>query len=318
MLLIAYLHHATGYANPLQEVYAELHYVPVLIGALAFGLRGAALVSVLICVIYVPYAVKVSTGTWFSLASHSIHILFPAFFGLLVGFLVDLERKRRLEVEKNRYLAGLGQAGAALVHDLRNPLTIIHWYTERIEEGEGDAQVAARKINEAAARIGQITDSVLDFARPITLRRKEEDLAGFVRELCEKEKTRAEEHGVSLIATGAQESIKVFIDPDFMQRAMINLITNAIDASKPGQNITISTNRARHGVVVKVTDRGKGMDRETLSNVFVPFYSKKTKGTGLGMAIAKKVIEDHGGRIEVSSQPGTGTEISITLPARWS
>ncbi len=313
ILLIVYLHYSTGYGHPSHEIYAELHYVPVLVAALVFGLRGALLVSAIIFIVYAPYVVKVSTGTWISLAAHSVHILFPALFGLLVGFLIDLERKRRLELEKGRYLAGLGQAGAALVHDLRNPLMVIQGYAERMQDGQGDPLTSAKKITDAAASIGQIVNSVLNFAAPITLERKEENVGDFINELCEKERPRAEGHGVSLVAS-TEPNADALIDRRFFERAMLNLITNAIEASHPGEKVMISTSKTRNGVIIRILDHGKGMDRTTLENLFVPFYSKKTKGTGLGMAIAKKVIVDHGGRIEVTSQLGVGTDISVILP----
>ena len=99
-----------------------------------------------------------------------------------------------------------------------------------------------------------------------------------------------------------------------LQRALTNLVTNAIEASPKGQKVLLTLQADQEKVVIGVRDQGAGMDEETLENIFVPFFSKKSQGTGLGMAIAKKVIEAHGGEINIRSQPGHGTEVRIELP----
>lgn len=314
VLIIAFLHYSTDYASPVHDIWAELHYLPVLIAALAFGLKGSALVSVLILVVYIPYLVATWTGTWLSSVEHSIHVLFPAFFGLPVGFLVDLERKQRHELEKSRYLAGLGQAGAALVHDLKNPVLTIRGFASRIERGKGDVQTSAKVIVEAAGRIEQVIESVLSFAKPIILEMREEDINVFIKEICENTKSKAEEYGVTVLAAVPGTELKAQIDRSFVERALVNLIANAIEASKAGQSVVVSASRDKGRIVIQVADKGKGMDRDTLENLFIPFYSRKPKGTGLGMAIAKKVIEEHGGQIKVTSRIGNGTDVWVELP----
>ena len=99
-----------------------------------------------------------------------------------------------------------------------------------------------------------------------------------------------------------------------MERTVVNLICNAIDASANRQNIAIYVFPQKNYLVIKVKDNGSGMEKETLENVFIPFYSKKNDGTGLGMPIAKKIIEAHQGDIFIDSEPNIGTEVTIKLP----
>ncbi|MBI4767785.1 MAG: HAMP domain-containing histidine kinase, partial [Deltaproteobacteria bacterium] len=316
LVIIAYLHYAIDHENPLHAVYSEIRYAPVVIGALAFGLKGAAFMSASIALIYFPFLMDIWKGSWLFLTERGIHIFFPALFGLLIGFLRDVEKKRAGELGKIRYLASLGQAGAALVHDLRSPIVTIRGFANRIEQGKDDPQLSAKMINEAAQRIEQVVESVLSFAKPITLDLREEDVNRFIKELCDKTKTHAEEHEVEVVADVPETEIRAPIDRSFMQRALLNLVTNAIEASRPSQDVVISLGIIKNRVIITIKDKGEGMDRETLENLFIPFYSRKTKGTGLGMIIAKKIIEEHGGRIEVASERGNGTTISVDLPIR--
>lgn len=312
--VITYLHYLTDYRGEAHMVIAQIHYVPIIIGALAFGFKGAALTSASIILLNIPSLAANWNMSWMFLTGRGINVIFPTIFGLLIGFLMDLERKQAGELEKSRYLACLGQAGAALVHDLKNPVITIRGFARRLENGKGDFQDSARIINEAAQGIERIIESVLTFTKPITLQIQEEDLYCFVTDICKAVKARAESLEVEIIADLPKDPIKVPIDRSFLQRALINLVTNAIEASKPSQAVILSTTRVRNKAVFRIIDRGEGMDRETLKNLFTPFYSKKAKGTGLGTTIAKKIIEEHGGRIEITSQRGAGTTITVSIP----
>jgi len=94
----------------------------------------------------------------------------------------------------------------------------------------------------------------------------------------------------------------------------MNLVSNSIEASSAGQNVLISAEKVKKDFVIRVIDEGVGMDKEVLENVFVPFYTKKKKGTGLGMPIVKKIVEGHSGEIAILSRAGQGTEVIIKLP----
>jgi two-component system sporulation sensor kinase B len=99
-----------------------------------------------------------------------------------------------------------------------------------------------------------------------------------------------------------------------MERALVNLINNAIDASLIGYIVSIAPTLEKESIIIRIKDYGSGMDKETVENIFIPFYTKKSAGTGLGMAIAKKIIDGHQGHIDVKSREQTGTEVIIRLP----
>jgi signal transduction histidine kinase len=229
---------------------------------------------------------------------------------------MDRYRRHQKQFEKDRYLAGLGQVAAVIVHDLRNPLISIIGFAKRIREGKGEISAAARVIEESARNMQRIVDGVLDFAKPIRFEFKKEDIRTVIDQACDACKTKAEEAGVILTTDNPAAPVHIVMDCFSMQRALINLINNAIEASGEDQEVIIRGVTGKNHMVITIKDSGVGMDPETLENIFVPFYSRKNKGTGLGMAIVKKVIEGHHGKIYIQSHPGRGTEVTIELPYR--
>jgi len=219
-------------------------------------------------------------------------------------------------LEKDRYLVGLGRVAATIVHDLRNPLISILGFAKRIREGKGDIGAAGQVIENSALNMQRIVDGVLDFAKPIRLELKKEDIHRVVKQACDSCKIIAEEKNVVLSMNLPTDPVNIEIDSFSLQRAIINLINNAIEASPKGQRVIIRTETEKNHAVVKVKDFGSGMDKETLENIFIPFYSKKDKGTGLGMAIVKKVVEGHHAKIYIESHAGRGTEVRIELPRK--
>ena len=104
------------------------------------------------------------------------------------------------------------------------------------------------------------------------------------------------------------------LDLSAMKQALLNLLLNALDASKEGDAITISTEMAGSRLRMSVQDTGSGIPKEILADIFKPFYTTKTRGSGLGLAIVDRIVKEHGGSITVQSEPGKGTQFTIELP----
>ena len=317
-LLIGYLHYSTSPENYiLHEIQTQLHYIPLLLAALVFGLRGAVLTFAALTVVYLPYFFIIWKYPFFS-TNRLLLILLSGFFAFVVaclaGFLVDRERRHREQSEKNRYLAGIGRVATTIVHDLKNPLLTILGFTKRIRDGKGNMDNALQAITDSARNMQRIVNDVLDFAKPIRLTFKEEDVRGIINRACVFCKTTAERQKVTLSTDLPEEPLNALIGGAHMERAIINIISNAIDASGKGEKVTVAAAHGKNGLIIRIKDYGSGMDRETLDNIFVPFYTKKPVGTGLGMPIAKKIIEGHQGRIDIATQMGVGTEMIIELP----
>jgi two-component system sensor histidine kinase HydH len=316
-LVITYLHYSTVPAIlELHDIYMEFYYMPVFVGAVLFGVRGAALTFLLVLVSIVPYISLNWTGDFLTEADTILHLALQGSFGLFAGFLIDRDKRRRKQMEKERYLSGLGQAATAIVHDLKNPLITIMGFAKRIKEGKGEREDAAQAIIDSAGNMEKIVHDVLDFARPIRLKLKEEDIRNIVTRACDSCRIKADGGRISISTVLPSEPLSISIDGFNLERALVNIMNNAIEASSEGQNISISAAAEKNDLLLRIRDNGEGMDRETLDNIFIPFYTKKNRGTGLGMCISKKIIEEHKGRIHLESRQGKGTEVTIRLPRR--
>jgi signal transduction histidine kinase len=314
-LFITYLHYSTFPGDHAHhEIYRELYYVPVFMGALAFGLRGALLSYMLVLALYTPYIFMSWTGDVTSEVSKSLHLLLQGILSLTAGRLIDRDKKHREQLQKERYLSGIGQAATAIVHDLRNPLVTVQGFARRLQEGKGNRDSNIREIIDSARSMDRIVNDVLDFARPIQLELREEDLRHVVGRPCDVCRTKADQEGVTISCDLPPAPVRAIIDRGQMERALMNFLSNAIEASSKGQTVILRTELSASRVTISVKDHGSGMDGETLENIFIPFYTRKSKGTGLGMAIAKKIVDDHKGTIHVKSEPGKGTEVKIELP----
>ena len=313
IVIVSYLHHSVFRQASPEIILRELYYIPLLLGALFFGLKGALLVYLFTSASYLPYLFGGWTMSLWTLMDRVSHLLFTGFFAVLAGFLVERERKRFRQSEMERSLAGIGRVAASIVHDLKNPLTTIVGFTRRLRERKGDADEALRIIEGSAFTMQKIVHEVLDYAKPIRIQLKEEDLTTLVKSSYDVCRTKAEERGVSLFIETPSDPLMIPFDRVAMQRALVNVITNAIEASGKGEDVLVSAEVTKKGTRIRIKDHGSGMDKETIENVFTPFFTKKSGGSGLGMAIVKKVIDEHGGTIHITSKPGQGTEVLIEL-----
>lgn len=315
VLLISYLHYSTiPQIHDLHNIFAELYYIPLMLGAFVFGLRGAAMTFIFVSILYIPHIVLNWTGSFSFAINKLLHALISGLFAFLAGFLVDREKSIREQAEKDRYLAGLGQAAAAIVHDLKNPLISILGFARRLSRGKGDVAAATDIIIDSAEHMQVIVHDVLDFAKPVRLDMKEHDAGTIVGRACSACQVKAQEEGVVLLLDLPTEPVVLPIDSSHFERALVNLINNAVEASHKGDAVEVRAALQDNRTVITIKDSGEGMDSETVENIFIPFYTKKSSGTGLGMAISKKVIEGHHGSINVYSRKGAGTEVVVELP----
>jgi two-component system, NtrC family, sensor histidine kinase HydH len=300
--------------DPTHIVLEELYYIPILLGALFFGLKGALATCLLVSLLYLPYLFGPWASGFLEVTDRILHLLFTGGFAFLAGYLIERDRKVLEQMEKDRYLTGLGQAAATIVHDLRTPLLAILGFARRLQAGKGDPDTGLQTIVDSALKMEAIVTDVLNFAKPVQVETKEEDLREVVEQTAAGCQVRAEAAGISIASELPAEPVLMAVDGLRLQRALTNLAANAIEASKPGQEVRMVLTADQQQAMITVRDRGAGMDQETLENVFIPFFSKKSQGTGLGMAIARKVVEAHGGKILISSKPQQGTEVGVQLP----
>jgi signal transduction histidine kinase len=214
----------------------------------------------------------------------------------------------------------VGELAAAVAHEVNNPLTGILGFADLLlsELPAGDPrhdEVAV--IRDEAVRARTIVRALLEFARPRPPQRVLADLNDLARSTLELVSSRA--HGTSVsIAADYAELPCLGVDPDAVKQVFLNLFNNAIDAMPGGGTLSVSTDQVGERIQVAVSDTGVGMDDETRSLVFTPFFSTRAadgEGTGLGLSVSRQIVESHGGTIEVESRPGHGAIFTVWLPA---
>jgi signal transduction histidine kinase len=313
-VLITYLHFVTMQQFSTLVVFEELYYLPLLLGVFRFALKGVIVTWLFVSAAYLPFFFGAWTTTFPELMDRVLHLVFTGIFVSVAYFLSERDRKKRKQAEQDRYLAGIGQVATVIVHDLKNPLISILGFARRIREGKGDVALGARTIEDSAQNMQRIVNSVLDFAKPLQLDLKDVDIRDAIRRAGESCRTKANARSVTISMHLPSTPASTAIDGYHMERALINLIDNAVDASQGGTVITITAAIDRNCITIIIKDQGAGMNRETLANLFMPFYTTKNEGTGLGMPIARKIIEGHAGSLTVNSKQGVGTEATMRLP----
>ena len=225
-------------------------------------------------------------------------------------------------------LATLGQLASVLAHEIGTPLNVIAGHSKMIATGRlqgSGAQESASAIGTQCDRMTGIVRRILDYARRRPPRRTQIDAAVVMRQACELLSGLAQQRQVSLSFEAPEGDMRLFADPDQLQQAITNLVLNAIQASAPGQQITLRAHTTTDAhelstsdsfVVFTVEDHGQGISEEARSRIFEPFFTTKPpgEGTGLGLSVVRDIVQEHGGVVEVSSHVGEGATFSLHLP----
>lgn len=231
---------------------------------------------------------------------------------------IAIERTRLSEESlRNQVLATVGQVASSIVHDFKNALFVVAGHTQMLGAQNDDPKVQHHvgQILGAVERLSQLSTDVLDYSKIREPKREIVDLETYMGALIEPLKPRAEELGVLVKCQGP--SCKAHVDRHRFARVIENLLANSLDAmgAQTAGCIILSWDKDPGGIRITLEDNGKGIPRKVIKRIFEPFFSHgKTKGTGLGMATVKKIVEEHGGTVEVTSEEGSGTKVTVLIP----
>ena len=225
-------------------------------------------------------------------------------------------REAEEAVRRSDRLAALGQLSAGLAHELRNPLGTIKASAEmlgrRVSAENEVAREMAGFIASEVDRCNSLITRFLEFARPLGARLETADLAQILdRAVAQVER---EAPGVAIYKNYQPEIPPFPIDSELMERVFYNLALNAVQATAAGGAVTVKTRAAGGMAEVAVIDRGSGIGPQDIDAIFNPFFTTKPQGTGLGLAIVSKIVDGHGGKITVESEPGKGSIFRVLLP----
>ena len=246
---------------------------------------------------------------------------------IVVSILLGIvnHKQRRLMVANEQLahsekIATLGRVAAQVAHEVRNPLAGLLLYSEHLKgklEGKvstSDVQLVD-KIIETINHLAATTEQILNYARPVTLALKKVDLNDVARDVIQLLSTEISSHNIETVLEFDRSPVSGMLDEASIRAATLNLVLNAVQAMSSGGRLTISTGRNGRKICMTIKDTGAGMSPERIKQIFEPFNTTKSRGLGLGMPYAQKIIQQHGGRIEVESQLGKGTQVKIVIPS---
>jgi signal transduction histidine kinase len=228
--------------------------------------------------------------------------------GTLRDTLEEMRRALRARDEERETLL------AGIAHEVRNPLGALDLFAGLLAEEVEDRPEASHvsRIRAELASLSKVVEEFLDYARARPPVREEVDLAALAAEVADLVAPLAAAHRVSL---GVDAHGSVRADGEQLRRAVLNLVRNAVEVAPAASEVELSARGAGGEATFEVRDRGAGLTPEARASLFRPFFTTKERGTGLGLALAKKVADAHGGRLTLADRPGGGTVARLVVPA---
>ncbi|MBP2239914.1 two-component system, sporulation sensor kinase E [Cytobacillus eiseniae] len=240
------------------------------------------------------------------------------FSKLSVILFKDVTDKKEMEeqLKKSDTLNVVGELAAGIAHEIRNPMTALKGFIQLLEDSiKEDHSMYFNIISTELKRIESIINEFLLLAKPQSLKFFEKDVTKIMQETVDFLKAQAVLHNVQIISEYEKELPLIYCEPNQLKKVFINLIKNAIEVMPNGGNITVSMEISQdHFIHISIKDEGIGIPKNMLEKLGQPFYTTKEKGTGLGLMVTYKIIEEHKGFIQVESESGVGTEFHIYLP----
>jgi len=332
IISISLLHYLTDlHQHLLHAAYQRLYYVPIIFAAYKFGVKGGLAASAASTAFYLPHIfLQWGMGQHFGdqLCDIAMFNVIGSVTGLFSQKEKEMSRKYKdayemlqssFEKAKNAdRLAAIGSLAAAVAHEIRNPINGIKGAQDIVFEKFSPEDKEFKFIGivrKEMSRLEDIVSEILNFARPREPNMRRTDIGSLVSSVADMCCNHAATKGVALSAEPAKETIRADIDADMIKQALLNLALNGIDACGPGGEVSISVEKEGGQAVIRVRDNGSGVCEANLEKIFEPFFSTKTAGTGLGLAVSRKIVEKHGGEISVRSKEGEGSVFEARLGA---
>lgn len=240
------------------------------------------------------------------------------------NFMVQrLRENKRLEerLREAEHLSAVGQLSRSIAHEIRNPLNFISLSIDHIKEkyppaAHEDAEsfeALVSSMKQEIRRLNRLVSDFLDYGKPLKLKMQRTKIDRMLDDVVEIIRAKADSEKVE-IRKRYNFSPDIMMDPELIKTCIMNVIMNAFQAMPEGGTLTIKTEKDNGRFVLSVADTGTGVTKENLAKVFEPFFTTKNDGLGLGLATTKRIVEEHGGKIDIHSAGGAGSDVIISLP----
>ncbi|MFO7982249.1 MAG: ATP-binding protein [Desulfuromonadales bacterium] len=345
IVAITALHYmTTTEKHQFHDIYRRLYYLPIILGGFWFSLRGGIAVSIIVSILYAPHVVFQWGHHPTTQTEQFLEILLYNIIGFMTGFLSERERRQRnryqaaaerleesydklkkqadmiLEIEEQLRradrLSALGELSAGMAHEIGNPLGSIKGTAEILRDAfpaEDKRHEFSEILIREADRLNKVVHDFLTFARPSPVGAGRYEVNEVLRDVLLLTRQQAKKNGVEIILN--EDPVPAVVgDREQIKQAFLNLILNAVQAMPQGGLLTISSARSDGRAEIRFVDTGQGISAENLDRIFNPFFTTRHEGTGLGLAITHRIVQSHGGGLEVNSRVGKGTEFILTLP----
>jgi two-component system, NtrC family, sensor histidine kinase HydH len=332
-----------GYTFGVSSGYYWLLLLPVISAGTSLGVLGTQIFIVLSCGAYLSFLGFIDWKQRYmdpqDIRDLALRVILLAVAGNVTNILADALRRqyaktkavanelaaanrnlRQAEeaVRRSDRLAALGQLAAGLAHELRNPLGTIRASAEMLNRSVAAENEVAREvagfISSEVDRTNSLVTRFLDFVRPLELRPAPADLAQVLDRSVAMLEREAASREITVYKNYSPDIPPFPLDAELMERVFYNLLANAAQATAPGGAVTVKTRPVAGTAEISVIDRGSGIEPKIMDTIFNPFFTTKPEGVGLGLAICSKIVDQHGGKIAVESEPGKGSVFRVYLP----
>lgn len=346
VFIITYLHYSTDVeGNLLHDIYRRLYYIPIILAAFRYSLFGGVGIAMLVSLVYSPYVIT----HWFRDPNMSfdklLEILLYNVVGIITGLLVRQEhaqhrryKETATELEKSLKeitvqsekvaglesqlrladrLAVMGELTASFAHEVRNPLGAIKGIADILKKKTKDDksnEEILRILDNSIQSINGVVENYLSYAQPEIVDSHNCDLIETVDSSLEILTHQARKQDVELDFIKPDRELKVEISEIDLRQITLNLVLNSLDAINERGEIKISIGQSDNMAILEISDTGSGIPADKLDEIFQPFVTTKPTGTGLGLPIVKRIMENVRGEISLESEEGKGATFRVYLP----
>jgi two-component system, NtrC family, sensor histidine kinase HydH len=347
ILGISLLHYLTPlHLHYLHDIFQRFYYLPIILAALWFGFRGGVACALAVSMAYAPHILFQWGGGLALEMEKYLEIVMYNVVGGVTGLLAQRGRERSLELQRtaegleesykklqaqseriiaieeqlrrSERLSTLGEMAAVLAHEIRNPLGSIRGTAEILRDdyrpGDPKHEFIEIQIKETE-RLNHVVEDFLRMARPQAAEMRRCSLREELETIVTLTASEARQRGIHLEFTSPDDEQPITGDSEKLRQAFLNIVLNALQATPAGGNVTISAARRDDTCEIRFSDTGPGIPADVQERIFEPFFTTKPDGTGLGLAVTRKIVEAHGGTLTVESEVGKGTTVAIRLPS---